>query len=271
MITLCLCVPEPETLENGVAPTDTVLLDEDVPVVSATAPQPEDKDITKLEFEGQVHPGVEGARTRSSSGSSYDSDGEKNEGTYTSPDYADKYKDEEEQRPDDLSPVEEKIDPERERYASQPDDVQGYDEPDKQDRDAFPGETDLDAAPENNETVETNLDDVVADDKDRPDENFNMAPRSPKRKYESSSESEQEEEPDRDNENDDAKRDADEVGKETQKPEDEEPRVDEGADDDAEKRSRSSSSSDDEKFDKLKDDIDQTRDEDKDKPGETSL
>ena len=295
MITLCLCVPEPEILENGLAPTDTVPQDDDVAVLSAGPPQPDDKDIRKLEIEGQVHPGDENQdqRRRSSSGSSYDSDGEKNEGTYTSPDYADKYKDEEDQRPDDLSSIEERADRERDSYISQPEEKPGYDEPDEKDKDVFPGETDLDAISTNDTTFETNLDDVIDGDKDKPDENFNMAPRSPKRKYQSSSESEPEEEPEK---NDEDRKAGKEEGKEDdqfgeppaaegevvdgeERPKSGDVMPQEGKDSDAdEKKSKSSSDEEEEKFDDLKNDIDrerpqddddETKNEDQEKPGET--
>ena len=262
-------------------------------MLGAGPPQPDDKYIRKLEIEGQVHPGDgnQGQRRRSSSGSSYDSDGEKNEGTYTSPDYADKYKDEEDQRPDDLNPIEERADREGDSYISQPEEKSGYDEPDERSKDAFPGETDLDATPTNDITVETHLDDVIGVDKDTPDVNFNMAPRSPKRKYESSSESEPEEEPEKYDEDSKQTEESDRFkepsaaegeiadSEERQKPDDVMPRTDCDSEAD-EKKSKSSSSDDDEKFDDLKNDIDrgrpqddnaETKDEDKDEPGETYL
>ena len=288
MITLCLCVPEPETLENGPTDTDTVPREDDVAVLGAGKPPVDDKQDRKLEIEGQVHPGDEDQRHRSSSGSSYDSDGEKNEGTYTSPDYADRYKDEEEHRPDDLSPIEERLDRERDSYISQPDEktpevTPGYDEPDDKDQRIFPGETDLDAVPTDEISVETNLDDVVDDDKKEPDENFNMPPRNPKRKYQSSSEIEPDEEPEKDEDGD---KGADIIegtpaGGAVDDDEGEKPQGDDEktGDSDADEKSKSSASDNEERFDQIKDDIDEDKPQDddetkdgyKDKPGEAIL
>ena len=276
-----VCVfPEPETLENGLEPTDTdtVPRDDDVAVLGAGKPPVDD---IQLKIEGQVHPCDEDQRHRSFSGSSYDSDGEKNEGTYISPDYSDKYKDEEDLRRDDFSPIEER-DRERDSYISQPDEktpevTPGYDEPDEKGEKVFPGETDLDAVPEDALIVKANLDDDG--DKKKPDENFNMAPRSPKRKYQSSSESEPEEDLEKEDDKIEGTPTVDDVDDDEgrEKPEDNDEKTSESDTD--EKKSKSSVSDDEDKFDKIKDDIDEdkpgeedeTKDDDKDKAGEANV
>ena len=301
---MCLCVPEPESLENDISPTgDTLIVPTDDHVTMLGAEKPVDyksNNDRKFEIKGQAHAGKgEGHRSRSSSGSSYDSEGEKNEGSYSSPDFADR-----EDKPDDLTPTEELRNRYRERsnLIGEPEDdnldnameKEGYSEPYIRDLGPLEGETDLDAVPPNGLTFDTNLyyDDDNVDDKERPDENFNVTPRSPKRKYQSSSsESEPENESDKYSDDDDdigrceiegtpddgdldedkgrKKTDSDEGGDRTAN--------DSDIHDDDEKKSRSSASDDEEKFEGIIDNFDDvsqdddSEGDDEDKPGETNV
>lgn len=255
-----LCVPEPDTLVNGSA----------APEELASVPPTEDKETRKLEIEGQVHSGavgdegrgepqVAGDRRSSTSGSSYDSDGEKNEGSYTSPDYAERYPQDSAPDPVLMSPIAEQS----RDHVTPADDVmvQKPEEP-------IPGETDLDAVTPTEEAKplvieETNLDEEPQDDaqtptQDKADENSNVAPKNPKRKYESSSESEAEDE---------------RPEKEPEQPaEDDSAKPEEKGDDKDEMDSKSSHSDDEEKFAALKEEIDEQKPQDEDdanKPGDT--